>query len=66
MRNDNLVIRQYIPPGFYKRYIEINKKCTEARANDSTLKTQLRFGKRDVELFIKFKGEEKPLQTNET
>ena len=43
--DDQIIVRQYIPPGFYCRYMAINKKCTEARSEDSTLKTQLRFGR---------------------
>ena len=34
----------------------ISRQCTAARAMDANLKTQLRFGRHDVELYIKTKG----------
>ena len=58
--NDNIIVRQYIPPGFYNRFMHMNRMCYEARAEDQSLKTQLRFGKTNIELFVKFKGDGDP------
>ena len=57
-QNDKIIVRNFIPPNFYKRYMSINRICTDRRAEDPRLKTQLRFGKSDVELYTKYRGEE--------
>ena len=36
----------------------VNGICAEKRKLDQSLKTQIRFGKRDIEVFTKYKGEE--------
>ena len=55
-RNDEVELRNFIPPQMYSRYISLNKICTERRQQNKDLKTQLRFGMRDVEVFTKTKG----------
>ena len=57
-RNENLLVRSYIPPNYHERFMSLNQICAEKRKNDPTLKTQLRFGKKDIEVFTKTKGEE--------
>ena len=57
-QNDRIIVRNFIPPNFYKRYMTINRICSDRRAEDPRLKTQLQFGKSDVELFTKYRGEE--------
>ena len=57
-RNENLILRNYIPPNFHQRYMAINKICSEKRSENQNLKTQLRFGKKDIEVYIKYKQEE--------
>ena len=57
-RNENLIVRSYIPPNYHERFMTLNKICAEKRSNDPSLKTQLRFGKQDIEVFTKTKGEE--------
>ena len=59
---DEIIIRQYIPPGYYDKFMYINNMCKEARTSDPDLKTQLRFGKRNIELYVKFKGEGLPFR----
>ena len=54
--NDELIICDYIPPHFYERYMAISRRATELRANDNTLKTQQRWGMRDVEILTKVRG----------
>ena len=44
-------------PNFFERYMAINRACSDQRAADPNLKTQLRFGNHDVELYTKFRGE---------
>ena len=36
----------------------LSRKATEMRASDKTLKTQLRWGDKDVEIHVKTKGSE--------
>ena len=57
-RNDRIVVRNYCPPGYYERFKELNKRCTEMRVKEPKLKTQLRFGRQGIELYTKYKGEE--------
>ena len=57
-RNDSIRVRNYIPPNFFDRFMALNRICTERRAEDPWLKTQLRFGRADVEIFTKRKGGE--------
>ena len=49
--------RNFVPPQFFDRYMYLSKKCTEMR-NESggTIKTQMRFGKEDIEVLTKKKG----------
>ena len=54
-KNDNITVRCYIPPNFHERFMALNKICTEKRRDDSNLKTQLRFGRKDVEVYTKIK-----------
>ena len=57
-RNDNLIVRSYIPPNFHERFMALNRICAEKRKLEPNLKTQLRFGRKDVEVFTKLKGED--------
>ena len=57
-RNDNLIIRNYVPPNFHERFMYLNRICAEKRSENPQLKTQIRFGKKDVEVFTKLKGED--------
>ena len=61
-RNDYISIRNYIPPQLHARFMCLNIMCSEKRKLKPGLKTQIRFGKRDLELFTKMKGEEEPLK----
>ena len=42
------------------RFVHLNRVCREERERQPSLKTQLRFGKRDLELFVKYKGDKAP------
>ena len=56
--NENLTIRDYIPPNFYARFSAVAKKTAEKRAIDRDLKTQIRWGDADLEIFVKRRGGE--------
>ena len=55
-KNENILLRCYIPPNYYERYMCLNRICADKRAEDPGLKTQLRFGKNDIEVYTKTKG----------
>ena len=59
-RNNDLIIRDYIPPSFHSRFKAITAKATQRRAADKDLKTQVRWGDRDLEIFTKKKGSPDP------
>ena len=56
-RNDDVTTRCYIPPNFYDRFMALKGICMVQRAGNPLLKTQLRFGKSDIEVYTKYKGE---------
>ena len=55
--NENITVRNYIPPNFHNRFVHLNQICAEQRRLDSSLKTQLWFGHGDIEVNTKHKGE---------
>ena len=55
-KNDDFFLRNYVPPGFYDRYMAISEVCNKRRADNSNLKTQMKFGTKDVEVFTKLKN----------
>ena len=62
LKNEDIVLRSYIPPNFHRRFMYLNSVCADRRSEDPTLKTQLRFGEKDVEIYVKTKGEEGGVQ----
>ena len=54
--NDNLVVRDFIPPQYHERYMALARKAAERRTEDPELKTQIRWGNKDVEMFTKKEG----------
>ena len=59
-KNDVLQTRDYIPPQLFNCYKELGRICTELRSTDPVLKTQVRFGDHDLEIFIKTRGSMEP------
>ena len=59
-REDDIIIRNFIPPQIYDRYMFVNRLCQKLREKDENLRTQVRFGVRDVEVMIKTKGTKDP------
>ena len=62
LRNDTIQVRNYIPPNYYNRYTYLNKICKDKRTEDPDIKTQLRFGPKDIDIFIKYKSEGVPFK----
>ena len=59
-RNDDIELRNFIPPQLHARFMTLNRACADMRLRKTSLKTQIRFGKADLEVFTKTKGEEGP------
>ena len=55
--NVDLVARDYIPPQFHTRYMTVAARAKVIREEDKDVKTQIRWGERDVEMFLKRRGE---------
>ena len=58
-KSDDVIVRCFIPSNCCARFMYLNKVCTEQRAADPSLKTQLRFGRSDIEIYVKYKGQPK-------
>ena len=56
--NDDLQLRDYIPPQLHSRFTALAKRAAEQRKLFSDLKTQIRWGDADVEIHTKKKGTE--------
>ena len=61
--NADLNSRNYIPPGFYARYMAANKRCTEFRHSNPDMKTQIRFGEMDIDILTKERGTDEPYRS---
>ena len=60
-RNEDLLTRDYIAPQMWSRYIGLANEASEKRMKDKDLKTQIRWGEKDVEIWMKKKGSEENL-----
>ena len=63
---DDLIARDYIPPQYYERYMTLNRRASDKRTEDRSLKTQIRWGTRDIEMFTKVRGSQEPYQKVDT
>ena len=52
-QNDELKIRNFIPPQLFQRFRAIDRVCAERRKEVEGMKTQLRFGSKEVEVYTK-------------
>ena len=59
-QDDRVITKSYVPPQLYARYMHLSKICTEERKKYDRIKTQLRYGKKDIEIYIKYKGSKEP------
>ena len=55
-RSDSTIVKSYIPPQFFNRFSALNRICADKRSQDESLKTQIRFGDRDLIVLTKVKG----------
>ena len=60
VRSENTIVKSYIPPQYYDRFAALNRVCAQKREEDPTLKTQIRFGERDLIILLKKKGSNDP------
>ena len=58
--NPEIFARNFVPPQFFQRYCALNQLCANMRAENSAVKTQLRFNKHDIEILTKRKGTPDP------
>ena len=58
--NEDLSTRNFISPGFYDCYMALNKKCSETRKLRKDIKTQIRFGEKDLEVLLKTREGNEP------
>ena len=56
-RNPDLSMMDFIPPQYFQRYIALSKRARDMREQNDSLRTQIRFGDSDIELFTKNRGE---------
>ena len=57
-RDPDLQLQDFIPPQYFKRYIALSKFAQELRLKDKDTKTQIRYGKCDVELWTKNRSQD--------
>ena len=60
VQHPEVTTRNFVPPQFYARYMYLSKACKYLRETNKEIKTQIRFGKTDVEILTKKKGEGSP------
>ena len=54
--NDELQVRDYVPPMLHSRYMAIANRAKEVRGEKPQLKTQMRWGEHDIEIYTKERG----------
>ena len=59
-RSDDTTVKSFIPPQYWERFSALNRLCAHRRSQDSSLKTQIRFGERDLIVLTKEKGSQEP------
>ena len=55
-QDHDLYAVDFIPPQYYDRYIALSRFAKDIRLKDKKVKTQIRFGQKDVELLTKTRG----------
>ena len=60
--NEDLILRDYIPPQLHTRFTTLARKAAEKRKETPSLKTQIRWGDSDMEIHTKTKGSEDPFK----
>ena len=54
-QDPDLQSQDFIPPQYYKRYIALSRYAQDMRYNNMNVKTQIRYGTNDIELWTKDK-----------
>ena len=62
LKNDEIMIRNYIPPQFWERYRHLSKYCADLRSDDPNLKTKIQFNDKDVEVLTKLRRSDEPFK----
>ena len=55
-RKDSIEVKNYILPQFFEQFKALNRLCAARQVEDKQLKMQLRFGEKDLEVYVKKKG----------
>ena len=55
-KHPDIITHNFILPQFFDRYIYLSNKCKEWRDSDKEIKTQMCFGKSDIEVYTKQRG----------
>ena len=55
IKNDEIKIRNFIPPQYWARYKFLSNYCSEERLKDSNIKTMIHFNDTDLEVLFKDK-----------
>ena len=58
IRNEEIKVRNFIPPQFWSRYRFLSNYCNDVRAKDKNIKTMIRFNDHDLEVLFKDKSTE--------
>ena len=53
LQNEEVMVRNFIPPQFWDRFSFLNKYCMNLRQLDKDIKYQIRFNDRDLEVLLK-------------
>ncbi len=55
VKNDEIKIRNFIPPQYWARYKFLSNYCADVRSKDDMIKTMIRFNDNDMEVLFKNK-----------
>ena len=64
-RSDDTTVKIFIPPQYYNRFSALNRICADKRSRDESLKTQIRFGDKDLMILTKEKGSQEPFYSED-
>ena len=63
VQNDEIKMRNFIPPQFWNRYKFLSNFCADKRSANDNLKTMIRFNDNDIEVLFKYRNEENQYNT---
>ena len=59
IKNEEIKVRNFIPPQYWSRYRFLSNYCSEERMKDNNIKTMIRFNDNDLEVLFKDKSVDK-------